>query len=119
VSGIPILSVLAVALLIPKPLLRLLYGETYVGYSDSMVLMVLLYALLYAYYPLQTALKAARQARPLFVANLGAIAAMFTIGVWAISRWGVAGTIAGQALNALIVTVVLGAAWLRSNQEKT
>ncbi len=119
VSGIPILSVLAVALLFPKPLLRLLYGETYVGYSSSMVLMVLLYALLYAYYPLQTALKAARLARPLFAANLAAIAAMFTVGIWFISRWGVAGTIAGQALNALIVTAVLGIAWLRSNQEKT
>jgi len=113
VSGIPILGVLAIAMLFPAPLLRLLYGETYVPYSNSMILMALFYALLYAYYPLQTAFKAARLTRPIFQANLAAIGAMFTVGIWAILRWGVAGTIAGQALNALIVTLVLWATWIR------
>ncbi len=113
VSGIPILGVLAIAMLFPVPLLRLLYGETYLSYSDSMILMALFYALLYAYYPLQTAFKAARLTRPIFLANLVAIGAMFTVGIWAILRWGVAGTIAGQALNALIVTLVLWVTWIR------
>ena len=113
VSGIPILGVLAIAMLFPAPLLRLLYGETYVSYSNSMILMALFYALLYAYYPLQTAFKAARLTRPIFQANLAAIGAMFTVGIWAILHWGVAGTIAGQALNALIVTLVLWATWIR------
>jgi O-antigen/teichoic acid export membrane protein len=113
VSGIPILGVLMIAMLFPAPLLRLLYGETYVSYSSSMVLMALFYALLYAYYPLQTAFKAARLTRPIFLANLAAIGAMFTVGIWAILRWGVAGTIAGQALNALIVTLVLWSTWVR------
>ena len=113
VSGLPILGVLIIAMLFPVPLLRLLYGETYVPYSNSMVLMALFYALLYAYYPLQTAFKAARLTRPIFLANLAAIAAMFTFGIWAILRWGVAGTIAGQALNALIVTLVLWSTWFK------
>jgi len=113
VSGIPILGVLVIAMLFPTPLLRLLYGETYLPYSGSMVLMALFYALLYAYYPLQTAFKAARLTRPIFLANMAAIAAMFTVGIWAILRWGVAGTIAGQALNALIVSLVLWGTWVR------
>jgi O-antigen/teichoic acid export membrane protein len=118
VSGIPILGILAVAMLFPEPLLRLLYGETYVAYSGSMTLMALFYALLFAYYPLQTAFKAARRTRPIFIANLAAIAAMFTIGIWAILRWGVAGTIAGQALNALIVSLVLWSVWLKKPGEE-
>jgi O-antigen/teichoic acid export membrane protein len=117
ISGIPILGVLAVAMIFPEPLLRFLYGETYVGYSSSMALMAIFYALLFAYYPLQTALKAARLTRPIFAANLAAIAAMFTLGIWAILRWGVAGTIAGQALNALIVTVILWGVWLKKPVE--
>jgi len=113
VSGIPILGVLGIALLFPTQLLRLLYGETYVAYSNSMVLMVLFYVFLFAYYPLQTAFKAARQSRPIFIANLAAMAAMFTVGLWAIQRWDVAGTVAGQALNALIVALVLWGIWLK------
>jgi O-antigen/teichoic acid export membrane protein len=109
------LGVLVIAMLFPIPLLRLLYGETYVSYSSSMVLMALFYALLYAYYPLQTAFKAARLTRPIFLANLAAIGAMFTVGIWAILRWGVTGTIAGQALNALIVTLVLWSTWIKKN----
>jgi len=119
VSGIPILGVLMIAMLFPVPLLRLLYGETYVPYSNSMVLMALFYALLYAYYPLQTAFKAARLTRPIFLANLAAIGAMFTFGIWAILRWGVAGTIAGQALNALIVTLVLWGTWIKRTAAPT
>jgi O-antigen/teichoic acid export membrane protein len=111
VAGIPVLGFLGTAILFPVPLLHFLYGDTYIGYAGGMVLMAIFYALLYAYWPVQTALKAARLSRPIFIANVLAAVCMFTIGIWAIYQWGVYGTIAGQALNALIVCVVLWAAW--------
>jgi O-antigen/teichoic acid export membrane protein len=113
IAGLPILGVLGIALLFPRPLLHFFYGETYLAYSSSMALMALFYALWFIYWPLQTAFKAARLSQPIFVANLLAILAMFTVGVWAIQRWGVAGTIGGQALNALIVGATLWATWFK------
>jgi len=112
-AGIPILGLLALAVIFPTPLLRLLYGETYLAYSTGMVLMAIFYALWYAYWPLQTAFKAMRISRPIFIANLSAIGLMFTVGIWMIVRWGVFGTIAGQALNSLVVGAILWSVWLR------
>ena len=112
VSGLPILGLLSLAILFPTPILRFLYGETYLAYSGGMVLMAIFYALWYAYWPLQTAFKAAQISRPIFIANLSAIAVMFTVGIWAITRWGVYGTIAGQALNALVVAIILWWSWV-------
>jgi O-antigen/teichoic acid export membrane protein len=111
VTGIPILGFLSIIVLFPAPILELLYGETYLEYSQGIYLMAAFYALMYAYWPLQTAFKAARISRPIFIANLAAILAMFTVGIWMIQRWGVYGTMAGQALNALIVLGVLWTAW--------
>ncbi len=113
VTAIPILGLLTLASLIPQQLLHLLYGDTYVEYSRGMVWMVLFYALWYLYWPLQTAFKAARISRPIFIANLFATISMFTIGIWLILRWGIYGTIGGQALNALVVSIILWGAWLR------
>lgn len=113
IAGAPILGLLGIAILFPRPLLHGLYGETYLEYSGAMVLMAVFYGLWYLYWPLQTALKAARLSRPIFTANLAAGIAMFTVGVWAIYRWGVYGTIAGQAINSLIVAVILWWAWWR------
>jgi O-antigen/teichoic acid export membrane protein len=110
-TGVPILGILSLAVFFAAPLLRLLYGETYVPYQDGVLLLAVFYGLMYAYWPLQSALKAARISRPIFAANLAAIGAMFSVGVWMIQRWDVYGTIAGQALNALIVNVVLWTAW--------
>jgi O-antigen/teichoic acid export membrane protein len=110
-AGLPVFSLLALAVLFREPLLRLLYGETYLVYQDGVLLMAVFYALWFAYWPLQSAFKAAQLSRPIFIANLGAIAAMFSAGLWMIYRWDVYGTIAGQALNALIVTIVLWSAW--------
>jgi O-antigen/teichoic acid export membrane protein len=118
-TGIPILGLLLAAVLFPEPLLRALYGETYLAYSDGISLMALFYALVYAYWPLQTAFKAARLSRPIFVANLAAILAMFSLGIWMIARWGVHGTIAGQALNAGIVLLVLWGAWRRLDHRQS
>jgi Na+-driven multidrug efflux pump len=67
---------------------------------------------LFAYWPLQSIFKAAQQSRPIFIANILAIISMFTIGVLAIRNWGVYGTIAGQALNALVINIVLWGVWI-------
>jgi O-antigen/teichoic acid export membrane protein len=112
-TGIPILGVLAAAIIMPAPILQLLYGDTYLEYSNAMVLMAIFYMLLFAYWPLQTAFKAIHISRPIFTANLIAILGMFTIGIWAILTWGVYGTISGQILNALIVTVILWGTWIK------
>jgi K+-transporting ATPase A subunit len=45
------------------------------------------------------------------VANLLAMASMLTVGLALIYRFGVYGTLSGQALNAFIVAVVLWLAW--------
>jgi O-antigen/teichoic acid export membrane protein len=111
VSGIPILGLLIIASLFSESLLRLLYGETYIPYSDGLILMAIYYALWYAYWPLQAAFKAIRLTQPIFIANLAAIISMFTIGVWAILRFDVYGAIGGQALNAFVIAVVLWVSW--------
>ena len=116
-AGIPILAILIVAMTFPKQLLHLVYGDTYLAYSDGVVLMALFYALWFAYWPLQTIFKAARLSRPIFVANLVAILLMFTVGIWMILRWGVYGTIAGQALNSLIVGLILWGTWIGIKRE--
>ncbi len=118
ISGIPVLGLLGIAVLFPVPLLHALYGDTYLEYSQGIVLMAIFYALWFAYWPLQSVLKASRISRPIFVANLAAIMAMFTAGIWMIYRWGVYGTIGGQALNALIVAVILWVAWFQLRKER-
>jgi O-antigen/teichoic acid export membrane protein len=115
-AGIPILSLLGLAVLFPVPLLRALYGETYVPYSQGILLMAFFYGLMYAYWPLQTAFKAVRFSMPIFAANLAATVVMFTVGLWAIQQWGVYGTIAGQAMNALVLNAVLWGVWFLSRR---
>jgi O-antigen/teichoic acid export membrane protein len=113
VTGPPVALVLLVAVWFAEPLLQLLYGPTYVGYAGGMRLMAIFYALLYSFWPIQSALKALERTRAIFYGSLGAMAAMATVGVWAILRWGVYGTIAGQALSAAILSLVLWSTWLR------
>lgn len=110
-AGLPIFALLGVALIFPKQLLFLLYGDAYLEYSSAMILMVIFYAIWFIYWPLQSTLKAAKLSRPIFAANLAAIIAMFTVGLWMITRWGLYGTIAGQALNAAIVSIILWVSW--------
>jgi O-antigen/teichoic acid export membrane protein len=112
VIGIPISILLVIVLLFPEQLLNLLYGDTYLSYSRGIVLMSLFYVFLYIYSPAQTALKAVRVSRPIFLANILAILAMATLGVWMTIQWGVYGTIAGQVVNGLIISFVLWSAWL-------
>ena len=114
------MGILTIAVLFPEQLLSLVYGDTYIAYSNGVILMAIFYALLFAYWPLQSIFKAAQHSRPIFIANILAIICMFTVGIWAILNWGVYGTIAGQALNALVINVVLWGVWIsmkRSSRE--
>jgi len=113
ITGIPTIAILGIAVLFPKQLLHLLYGDTYIAYSNGMILMAIFYGLWFAYAPLQAAFKAGRISRPIFIANTAATIAMLTIGLLLIKGWGVYGTIAGQALNALIVNFILWGTWIR------
>jgi O-antigen/teichoic acid export membrane protein len=110
--GIPVLGILIIAMLFPEQLLTLIYGDTYLAYSNGVVLMALFYALMFAYWPLLSIFKAAQLSRPIFIANILAIISMFTIGIWAILRWGVYGTIVGQVVNALVINIVLWGYWI-------
>ena len=76
-------------------------------------MMAIFYALLYSFWPIQSALKALERTRAIFLGSLGAMIAMATVGVWAILRMGVYGTIVGQALSAAILSLVLWSSWLR------
>ncbi len=115
VTFVPIMALLTIGVIFREQLLTLLYGKTYLDYAPGVILMAIYYALWYAYWPLQSALKAARFSRPIFIANLVAIATMFTIGIWAIQRWGVYGTVTGQILNAVVINLVLWWIWLGSH----
>jgi len=115
--GIPILGILLVAIIFPRPILEALYGDTYLEYSNAVILMAVFYVFLYLYWPLQTAFKAIHLSHPIFIANLAAILAMFTLGIWAILQWGVYGTLLGQVLNAAIVAAVLWFTWLKISRQ--
>lgn len=118
ITSLPILGLLLVAVSFVKPLLHLIRDDTYQPFSQGIYIMALFYALWYAYSPLQTAFKAIRQSRPIFLANALAVISMFTVGVWAIRLWGVYGTMAGQALNALIINLVLWVVWFRLSRRQ-
>jgi O-antigen/teichoic acid export membrane protein len=113
VTGPLVAVILLVAVVFSEPLLRFLYGDTYLEVAGGMRLMALFYGLVYSYWPIQSALKALGRPKPMFVGSLAALAAMATVGVAAILRWGVFGTIAGQALSAAIMALVVWATWLR------
>jgi len=116
--GIPILGILIFAMLFPEQLLALVYGDAYLAYSNGVVLMALFYALMFAYWPLQSIFKAAQLSRPIFIANVLAIISMFTIGIWAILNWGVYGTIIGQVANALVINIVLWGFWISMKRSR-
>lgn len=111
VSSIPIMGLLILASLFPGPILQLIYGDIYLEFEPGLIIMAMFYGFWFLYWPLQSAFKAIRLTLPLFIANVASIASMFTIGIWAIHRWGLYGTIMGQALNAFIISLVLWTTW--------
>ena len=112
-TGIPIVGMLILVSVFARPLLHLMAGDTYVGFAAGVPLMAVFYFLWFLYWPLQVAFKASHLSRPIFIANVAAVASMFTVGLWAIYKWNLYGTIGGQALNSLIVCIVLWIAWRR------
>lgn len=119
ITGIPIAGLLFCAVEFAQPLLRLIRDDTYIPFSQGMILLASFYALWYAYSPLQTALKAIRHSEPIFLANVIAMGSMFTVGLVMIRTWGVYGTMAGQALNALIINIVLWLSWKKLIRRQT
>ena len=117
-TGIPILAMLVLVSIFAKPLLHLLYGDTYVNVAGGVPLMALFYFLWFLYWPLQVAFKSSHMSKPIFIANIIAVASMFTVGIWAIHKWNVYGTIAGQALNSLIICIVLWLFWMNLKKNK-
>lgn len=120
--GIPILAMIGIAILIPEQLLQILYAGKYTEFASGIYFLALFYLFLYLYWPLQISFKAVQISRPIFLANFIAIFVAFTIGIWIIYKWGVYGTVAGQALNAFIIFVVLQIIWNKTSRnfsEKT
>jgi O-antigen/teichoic acid export membrane protein len=113
IAGVPVIGLLILVLIFTPQLLNLLSEDTYLPYADGIYVMALYYLFLFANRPLQMVFRAIRQGRQIFIANVVAMASMFTIGLWMIRRWSLYGAIAGQALNAIIISVVLGIAWIR------
>lgn len=112
-SGVPIGLILIAAVVFSSPLLELLYGDAYLGAQDGLIWLSVFYLLWYAYWPVQSALKAIKRSRPVFNANLAAIVCMFTLGLAALHIWGLKGAFIGQSLNALVVNLVLWRAWVK------
>ena len=115
--ALPVLLILIIALVFPEQILGFIYGDTFLEFSDGVILMAVFYALMFAYWPLQSIFKAAQLSRPIFVANVLAIVSMFTVGIWAILNWGVYGTIIGQGVNALVINLVLWGYWIRLRRD--
>jgi O-antigen/teichoic acid export membrane protein len=113
IGGVPVAGLLMVVLIFTPQLLYLLKGETYLPYADGMYLMTLFYGFLFINRPLQMVFRAIRQGKQVFLANILATISMFTAGIWLIKRWDLYGAIAGQALNAIIISVVLLIAWFK------
>lgn len=117
IAILPILAILIFATIFSVPLLRILYADTYIAYADGVILIATFYFLWFSYWPLQTAFKALKRTRPIFIANITAILTMFTVGLALVSRFGVYGAFAGQAVNALITSILLWRAWFKLKRE--
>lgn len=113
VAGLPVIGLLVLVLIFTPTLLEYLKGDTYLPYADGIYVMALFYFFLYINRPLQMAFRAIRMGKQIFLANILAMVSMFTVGLWMINRWGLYGAIGGQALNAIIISLVLLIAWLR------
>ncbi len=117
ISGIPVMILLLLAMFFTPQLLFLISGDTYLPYADGIYVMVLFYFFLFVNRPLQIAFRAVRQGKQIFIANILATLSIFTLGFWLINTWGYYGAVGGQALNAIIISVVLLFAWRKIVQE--
>ena len=115
--GIPVIFLLLLVLLFTPQLLYLISGDTYLPYADGIYVMVVFYFFLFINRPLQIAFRAVRQGKQIFVANILATLSIFTVGIWLINTWGYYGAVGGQALNAIIISIVLLFAWRKIVQK--
>lgn len=118
IVGIPVLGLLVLVLIFTPQLLFLLKGDTYLPYSDGIYLMSLFYFFLFINRPLQLAFRALREGKQIFLSNILAMVSMLSVGFWLIKRWGVYGAIGGQALNAIIISLVLIVSWIKYGKEE-
>ena len=116
-TGIPIIGLLILDLIFAPQILFLLKGDTYLPFADGIYLMAVFYFFMFVNRPLQLAFRAIQKGKQIFIANIVATISMFTVGIWFISNWGLYGAIGGQALNALIISLVLFITWRKLKKE--
>lgn len=110
-AGIPVVGLLVIVLIFTPQFLYLLKGDTYLPYANGIYPMAIFYLFLFINRPFQMVLRAVRQGKQVFWANVLAAVSIFTVGLLLINRWGLYGAIGGQALNAIIISVFSYAAW--------
>ena len=111
IAGVPVIGLLSLVLLFTPQLLSLMRGDTYLPYADGIIIMAIFYFFMFINRPLQMVFRAAGEGRQIFWANMLAALSIVTIGIWLINQWGLYGAMGGQALNAVIISLVLGFAW--------
>lgn len=94
-------------------LLRLLYGQTYAGYSTLLALTALFTFTSYLPRIVSAALQAQGISRPIFVAYVGAGLTAIGLGVPSIALAGVNGAVIGMILSTLMLSCLLWYAYRR------
>lgn len=110
-GGIPVIGLLVIVIAFTPQFLFLLKGDTYLPYAGGIYPMAVFYLFLFVNRPFQMVLRAVRQGKQVFWANVFAAISIFTAGIWLINVWGLYGAIGGQALNAIIISVFSYFAW--------
>jgi len=91
-----------------KPLVHLLYGGRYDGATNLLWLLALLPVLDGITVVLAGALRSLELQHLVFWANLCAATCMLTAGIWATSKWGLAGAASSMVLANLLAVALLG-----------
>jgi O-antigen/teichoic acid export membrane protein len=91
-----------------RPLVHLLYGGKYDGSASLLWLLALLPVLDGMAVVFASALRSLERPNLVFWANLCAAACVLTMGIWATSRWGLAGAASGMVLADLLAVALLG-----------
>jgi O-antigen/teichoic acid export membrane protein len=99
------LPLAAILFLFARPVLILAAGDTYGEYGFVMQGMVLLYLFIFLGYPLRIAIRVMNLNRDFFIAYLFPLVFSLLLSAVLISRWGIAGVIAGLIVNQLLVLI--------------
>ena len=98
-----------------SPLLSTLYGDTYRGYEDVVVLFSVYYLVMHVVYLLTAALNAKRMTRSLFRGSVYGALLGVALGWLLIATWDVEGAVVGMILSALVVIVAFWRAYSGSS----